>query len=337
MQISSVQPGSVRSGEVAAPSQQPVTSGETKQTGRKAEGPLRGGLSSWKPELNQEISTAQKVLGFLNEAENQLHALKAELSLRLGNRQGSDAKLETQIQKFDSLWKKRHQATGGSLNGQLAYQGSGKARQSFRISGFDAPLLQAGAKERLEFSLGADAARTVAITLDEGMPLSDVVRRLDKGLYPLGLRAHGDKEGGIAFSAPESLWNEVRNSLAVKGSGVRVADGRFHRVNVEPDAEVVRPQEWRTDETVMMRKTLQEVVQALDWIGRARLTVNQVLAEIRRDSADFAAQVDGGWAHSFAEKFETLTSQAQYQLFYSIAPALQSVSRSRVQALLALR
>lgn len=307
-------------------------SGVRQPTARAVSG---SGLANWDPQLNQEISSAQSVDDFLGRLGDMLQSLKADISARLAERQPGDVKLKNKIEQFASAWRARNDATGTSLDGQLHYSGAGLARQRFYVRGLDMRSLQAGGGERLEFSIAGRQSR-MTLSIEPGMSQQAILRRLNQTLIAADIRAFMDEDGRLTFEAPQEAWEDVRDTLAIKGGGIRFASGQYNRVQTEAVPDLLDPDNWRVDDIDSLRSTLQEVIDALAQVQQARETVEQAVAEARRRIDLASVPESDEWAASFSRRFETITHQPHYRISTLIAPALASISRARVLSLLAI-
>lgn len=305
------------------------------QSGRKT--PAQGGLNQWDSDLNQQLSRAQQALAFLDQIESRLQGLKSDLSARLAADQAAgDPVLDDKLRDFADSWSKRKTTAGGSLDGQLVFDGAGGARQSFTIRGLDRNALQSGDKESLAFSVGGIGQRLLVVSIEPGLSEEALVRRFDQALAPADIRVSGDGQGGLLFSVAESAWPKVRDSLSVKGAGKRFPSGQLVQVKTDEVPAAIRPGSWGSAGIEMQRRTLQNVIEALGKIRQAREVINRALAEMGRRVREQPGSAERDWALAFAADFENIALQPVYQIYSAIAPALASISRERVLSLLAL-
>lgn len=298
--------------------------------------PLRGGLPRWNPQLNQQISTAQQSLVFLQEAESRLQGLKSELSARLAADQAGDGKLAAKLRDFADFWRQRRTLSGAALDGELGYSPDSRTRQRFRIKGLDRDSLRSGGRETLAFSVGGGNPRLLVVALEPGLTEAEIARRFDRAFAPAGIRVALDEAGEMSFSVPEADWATVQDTLAVRGAGIRFPSGQMTRARAEGMPEAVRAGTWQGSDALALRRTLQEVVDALARVRQVRETLARALADARLQLNDVAPGEEGTWAFAFAADFEAMASEPAYQVYSSVAPALASISRDRVLSLLAL-
>ena len=308
----------------------------TKATGAQA---LRSsGVRNWDPKLNEQISGAQRALRFLDRMGAMLESLKNDISGKLAARQTGDAGLDEKLQQVSALWQERRRLAGGSLDGKLAYSGTEQARQSFSIRGFDVRALQPGAREKLDFSVGTAGQRVMTAIIDPGLTQDEIIQRINQALASADIRVERSERGMLGFSVPESVWPQVRDTLAVKGGGIRFPGGQMHRAAVEAAPDALRPDTWGTGDAFALRRTLQEVIDVIDRIRDVKQAVQRALADIQGRVGDTAASgKEKEWAESFAENFEAMSRRPSYHLFFAIAPALASISRPRVLSLLSIK
>ncbi|MCW7536546.1 hypothetical protein OOT46_01575 [Aquabacterium sp. A7-Y] len=333
----------VAASDEAAPAA-PRSAGQAAVAARETPAPARApraGLRSWDPRFNQQLAGAQRALDFLNETVRQLEQLKTQLAGRLaavsaeagGAQAGS---LERSLQRFAAHWRRRAEAGGGTLDSRLAHVAQGSARQRFTVRGLELASLRSGGAETLAFSVGAAGQKAVRVHLEPGLSDDELVQRLDQALAPAGIRAERDARGELVFSTPESEWARVRDGLAVHGGGIRFPGGAFHAARIEAEPEAVRPESWAVEQRAKLRETLQEVLDALDRVRRARESVQQALARSGERFDAGAALQEAGRAQGQAVEFERAAAQPGYDLLQSIAPALSGLGRHRVLALLGL-
>lgn len=298
--------------------------------------PLRGELRQWDTQVNRQLASAQQALAFLEQVESRLEGLKADIGAKLGASQAGDAKLDGKVRDFAGLWQQRQAVSGGSLDGQLGFSLEAPARQNFSIRGLGRNALHSGEKETLAFSVGGIGQRLMVVAVEPGLPEAVLVRRFDKALAPADIRAAGDGQGGVRFSVSESAWPKLRDTLAVKGAGIRFPSGQLTRVKIDVEPDVIRPEAWRSGDIEGLRRTLHEIVEALGRVRRVREELNNVLVDARIRLNEGASIDERARVFSFATDFEALAAQPSYQIYSAIAPALASISRERVLSLLAL-
>lgn len=304
---------------------------------RPAPPPLRRGLSSWDHQLQGEIASAQQALDFLEQSAGQLQALKNELLAKLDARTGRDGQVEARVRQFSATWRNRASASGGTLDAQLAYSSPEPASQRFTIRGLNMANLQAGGKEVLAFSVGGSNQNLSSVNIEPGLSQQEIVQRFDNALAPANIRVAAGDNGALVFSTPEPAWAGVRDTLAVRGSGIRFPDGQLSRVRTDEEAPIVAPEGWSTSDIEALRSTLRQVVQALAQVQLARDAVNRALTAAS-NRADAAQPIDiGPSMELLANQFISTANNSDYESLRSISSSLQGMSRQRVLSLLTLR
>ena len=321
---------------------------------RAVSAPIRRASRIGNTDLNRQIAGAQQALAYLDHLGAQLQGLKTALVARLAEAQreqtagGADAgtkpradaageALDQQIRRFSELWRNRSAATAGALDARLSFSAPGEARQSFRVRGLNMASLRTGGRETLTLAVGGQGRRvTATVAIEPDMTDEALVSRLDRALAPLGIRAERDSGGELLFSVPEAAWPLVRDTLTIRGEGRRFPTGQFNQVRTLPEPSVIRPENWSAADEAALRRTLQQVNEALNAVRRARQDVSRVLAELGRQLAPRTAEADALWSSEFARHFERTAGRADYEVLSAIMPALLGINRHRVLALLSL-
>lgn len=297
--------------------------------------PLRRGLNNWDHQVQGEISSAQQALDFLDQSTSQLQALKSELAAKLAARQGRDGQVEARLRQFSNTWRTRQRAAGGALDARLAYSSGEPARQRFTIRGLTLASLQSGGKEVLAFAAGGGQALG-SVSIEPGLSDQEIVGRFDQALAPLQIKVGIGEAGTLVFSTPESSWAGLRDTLAVKGSGIRFPTGQLNRVKTDEEPALIAPDEWGSSDMEALRHTLQQVVQALAHVQQARDAVSQALAQAAGRVAPQPADDAAGMAR-VADNFVGATLEPSYEAMLAVTAALTGISRERVLSLLGLR
>jgi hypothetical protein len=300
--------------------------------------PLRRGLGNWDQPLQGDISGAQQALDFLEQSAAQLRNLKADLSARLATRQRADGALEARVRQFSSNWRTRSQASGGTLDANLKFSNKGTTTR-FTVRGMSLANLRAGAREVLAVSVGG-GQKLSSVVLEPGLTDEQIAQRFDEALAPSGVRAKVNDDGQLEFSTAEAQWANVRDTMAVQGSGIRFPGGNLNRVKADPEAPAVDPDSWQTGDVDAIRSTLQQVVQALaqveESIASVHVALNQVSARAQNAAPNGNSATTAGM-HQAAQNFVSTAKQPGYQSLLSITSALAGISRERVISLLSLR
>lgn len=293
-----------------------------------------------------QVSRAQQAQSYLQALGSELEGLKSAASAQLAQpvpTAPGTGSVDLRLQRVQALWQQRAQASGGSLDNQLQLQADGEARRGFKVPGLDARSLQQTQGETLSFITGASPPgdrRIVTAVLTPGTSVEQQARALDLALAPAGVRLQLDGQGEVSLSSTEAQWPTVRDSFSVQGGGVRFPARQFHRLQATAQADVLNPQGWRTTDATALRETLQQIVPAQQRVRAALNAVQGTLDDQGRalQASSAAAGQDPAelqaWAEGFAKDFSQVGEQAPYAVFASLAPALQGVSRPRVEALL---
>ncbi|WP_229751048.1 hypothetical protein [Undibacterium terreum] len=298
---------------------------------------LRSGLSHWDQGLNGELASAQQTLDFLDQSASQLQSLKSELSAKLAGQQTRDNQLDAKLRQFSTTWDQRQTRSGGSLSSQLAYSSPAPAVQRFNIRGLNIKNLQSGGKETLSFSVGGAGQSLRSVNIDPGLSADEIVQRFDQALAPANIRVSADDSGALVFSTGEADWASLRDTLSIKGDGIRFPAGQLNRVRPDAEPAAIQPAGWQISDVESMRQTLSQVVQALNRLMHAREAVSRALAQANSRVDRAAPSDDAATLSNLANSFAASTSQPDYTSFSSITAALLGISRDRVLSLLSLR
>jgi prefoldin subunit 5 len=293
-------------------------------------------LRNWDGKLNADLSNAQRTLEFLDQSAARLQGLKLELSAKLTGRLQQTGSLQHKVRQFDGHWQQRLAATGGSLDSQLAYDGAAAPSQRFTVRGLTLQILQSGAKETLTFSLGAGQPLR-SVIVEPGLSEEAIVQRFDNALAPAQIRVAKGDGGALVFSVAESAWSAVRDTLAIKGDGMRFPTGQFNRARTVAEPPALQPETWQISDLESLRKTLQQVVQALAHVHQAREAVNRALDEAVSRAHAAQSEESAAVVTKLTQDFLGISARSEYQIFSSVVAAVVGISRSRVLALLALR
>ncbi|MBE3024164.1 hypothetical protein IMS62_05690 [Janthinobacterium sp. GW458P] len=265
-----------------------------------------------------------------------MQALKSELAAKLAARQGREGQVEARVRQFSNTWRQRASASGGTLDSQLSYTSPRPAQQNFSIRGLTMASLQEGPQEVLAFSVGGANQALRSVNIEPGLSESEIVSRFDRALMPSGIGVKLGENGELVFSTSEASWANVRDSLSVRGSGIRYPTGQMSRVRTDAEPAAIAPEEWNTGDVEALRATLQQVVQALAQLQAARSSVSLALAQAtgrvaRAQPVQVSVSMD-----TLAENFTEKASQPGYESLLAISSALVGISRERVVALLGL-
>lgn len=296
----------------------------------------RRGLSNWDQPLQRDISGAQQAVDFLEQSAAQLRALKAELSAKLASRQGRDGQVEARVRQFSDTWRNRQEASGGTLDSQLSYS-SNESQQRFKVRGMTMGNLRHGARETLAIAVGNGAQGLRSVQLEPGLSDEEIIARFNQALAPVNISVSLADNGDLEFITPESNWTNVRDTMAIQGGGIRYPTGQLNRVRTEPEAPVIMPEQWQTNDAEMIRQTLQQVIQALAHVEAALSKVNLALADASQRATSAMPEVSAAGMDQAAQNFVTTASEPSYSSLLSLTSALTGINRERVMALLGLR
>jgi hypothetical protein len=208
--------------------------------------------------------------------------------------------------------------------------------QRFTVRGMTLANLRNGARETLAISVGGGTAGLRSVHLTPGLSDGEIVARFDQALAPTGVRVTVSKDGELVFSAPESAWPALRESLAVQGGGIRFPAGQLSRLKAEAEAPVVLPEGWGTADIEAMRATLQQVTQALAHVEAALSKVRQELAMAAQRAKIDLPEIEVAGMGQMAEVFANVANEPGYSALVSLTSALVGINRDRVVSLLRL-
>jgi len=301
---------------------------------------LRGAAHSWDPQRNVAVAGGQQALAFLAPLASQLQDLKADLSARLaaGSAPGAqqDRALQDQLQRVATTWRSRPILSGSSLDGQLRYTSPPQPLQRFSVRGLNLATLQAGDKETLSLSVNASGPQVASVGIEPGLSAAEIVQRFNLALAPAQIRASVGDSGALVFSVPDSAWPAVRDSLSIKGGGVRFPAGQLVRVRADAEPEAMQPESWGIDDAASMRRSLLGVTRALALTQNAQTAASLDLAAASSRLEAARPTEDAAWAASAAAQFRVAAGQTGYGAASSMAAALSRLGRGQVQALLTL-
>lgn len=301
--------------------------------------PLRTSLQARDPQLNRRIANGQQTQSYLTQLADQLEGLKTEISTQLSS-PTLPRSIDNRLQRFTALWQQRPQATGHSLSGQLDYSADGLAQQRFTMRGLDLRNLQLSERETLSFVTGTntptDRRILTAVLTPEQSP-TDRLRLIDKTLAVAQIRVGHNAQGEVSLSTPDANWPNVRDGMSIKGGGIRFPANQFHRIKLEAEPDAIRPETWKTQDAPALRETLLRVIPALAKVRQASETVQQDLNALVDRLAALGSTDQADWAHTFVSEFAAMGQQPGYAVFAALAPAVQGVSRHRVENLLAIK
>ncbi|RZI45020.1 hypothetical protein EGT07_01875 [Herbaspirillum sp. HC18] len=265
-----------------------------------------------------------------------MERLKTDISAKIAGRQVNEGQLAGRLRQFADTWRQRQAASGGSLDAQLRYSSPAPASQGFSIRGLNMRTLRAGDSETLTFSVSGTGQAPRSVNIDPSLPEDALIQRFEQALAPVNIGVAKGDGGALVFNVPESSWPATRDTIAIRGDGIRFPTGQFNRVKAEAVSPALEPEAWQAQDITALRQTLQQVIQALDRIRQSQEVVNRALAEAssRVDQARPVENAAG--AAALAQGFAAAIEQPGYQIFTSTLAALLGISRERVLSLLGL-
>jgi hypothetical protein len=300
--------------------------------------PLRSNAASIGGALQDQVARAQQALDYLDQVASQLEAVKGELSSRLAGARGAtrqqadsqagaqaSAQLSAQMRQLAATLASRRKHAGGGVDGNLHFTGK-PAVQRFRIRGLDLAALRQNGPQSLAFSVGGNGGPQLSASIDPNQTDEEIAAAIDRALAPMGVHAGLDGQGGFVFSASESSWPAVRDSIAISGRG---------RVATEEIPAELAPQQWNTGSGDALRSSLREVVQALERVRRSRDAASSALSAATVEMT--RATTPPPEVQEAAQEFASTAASPDYESLLSLTSALVGVSRERVLALLGLR
>ncbi|SMF06742.1 hypothetical protein [Pseudogulbenkiania subflava] len=295
--------------------------------------------SGWRysSQLNEQLTAAQRALGFVDGLTGQLEQLKTDLSQQLAQRRIDREGLEAKIGRFATTLVQRYAQSGGSVDGKLRFHLAADARQDFTVRGMDLDSLRSGPVETLALFSGERGTAAMSFNVGGDVSEDEIMRRLSRALAPSGIRPSINDDGQLGFSVDEAAWPAIRDRLAVRGGGVRFPSGQPQRVKTEAEPERLATGEWQVNDHAHVRQTLQRVVNALSQLRQAHSAIASAINQARDAIDQLSRMGEQNWAQEFVADFNARLNQAgDYRSFHDVIPALLGVSRYRVVSLLAL-
>ncbi|WP_374497541.1 hypothetical protein [Vogesella indigofera] len=299
----------------------------------------RSGGDHWRysSQLNQQLTAAQRALGFVDSLAGQLEALKGELSGQLTQRRVDSARLSRSIEQVAQQWSQRGAASGGSLDSRLQFRLAADARQTFTVRGLEIANLTQGAPETLVFFSGEPGSGPAAVKVGEPLSEAALLAALGRALAPSGIQPQLDEQGQLQFSVAETAWQGVRERFSLRGGGIRFPAGQPQHLKLQPTEQALQPQQWQSADHAGTRQTLQKVLRALDQLQLSRAAISRAMAEVRHAIAQLSQMSEQLWADGFVNDFNARFNTPDSESgLYEVVPALLGVSRYRVLSLLAL-
>ena len=295
--------------------------------------------SDWRysGQLNQQLTAAQRALGFVDDLARQLEQLKGELGGQLPKSRLDKDTLANSINDIQRQWQNRNVQSGGSLDNRLQFRMASDARQTFSIRGLDIDNLTSGQDETLVFVTGMPGAAPAAVKVGENQSPGSLLSSLGRALAPSGIQPQLDEQGQLQFAVDEALWATVRDRFSLRGGGIRFPAGQPQHLRLEPGADSLQPASWQTTDHASARQTLQKVLRALDQLQISRQAIVRSMADVRAAIAQLSNMSEQAWADNFVTEFNARFNRESLQgNLYDVVPALLGVSRYRVLSLLSL-
>ncbi|MCL6262289.1 hypothetical protein [Craterilacuibacter sp. RT1T] len=296
-------------------------------------------VSGWRysTQLNQQLTSAQQSLDFVDQLLRRLELLKSDLGRELGSRRIEKEPLQARADEVGAQWAQREAKTDGTLDGQLHFQVTGQVRQRFSLRGMDLSALTQGKAETLVLIGPERGVPPAVVAVGEGVDEKTLLQRFNRALGGMGVRAEVDDGGALAFSVEETALARLREGLMVRGEGVRFPAGSPQRVRLETESGPFQLP-WQLDDHAGVRQSLQRVVSIIAQVQQSRAAILSAIAEAEHSISRLVSMDEQSWAQGFVADFNARLNQRDaYQGYYEILPALSGVSRYRVLSLLSLR
>ncbi|WP_024303361.1 hypothetical protein [Pseudogulbenkiania sp. MAI-1] len=305
----------------------------------EASTPRGPAASGWRysNQLNEQLTSAQRALGFVDGLTGQLEQLKTDLSQQLTQRRIDREGLEAKIDRFAEALSQRHAQSGGSVDGNLRFHLAADARQNFTVRGMELDNLRKGSPETLALFSGERGTAAMSLSVGGDISEDDIMRRLNRTLAPSGIRPFVNDDGQLSFSVAESDWPAIRDRLTVRGGGIRFPSGQPQRVKTVAESERLSSSDWQVADHANVRQTLQRVVSALSQLRQAHSAIASAIEEARHSIDQLSRMGEQSWAEEFVADFNARLNQSgDYRSFLDVVPALLGLSRYRVISLLSI-
>ncbi len=295
------------------------------------------GTYRYTAELNDKLTRFQQADAYVEVLAGQLENLKADLSQQLTQRRVNPEAVAESVAGVAREWQQRSRKSGGSIDDQLTLATRSGARQAFRIRGLDMATLAASGGETLTFFTGMSGMPPLPVTIPAGADAREILARFNQSLSRAGIQASQDEEGRLSFDIAEEGFAALQDQLSLRGSGNVFPAGQPNRVRLDADRPALEPARWEVADHAAIRRTLREVIDALDRVTQVRQSIRRALAQTDAAIAQLARPDEDVWAKGFATDFAgALNQQDNYSALASVVPALMGISRYRVVSLLAL-
>lgn len=305
---------------------------------RVASRSLTGMTMRYSTQLNEQLTSAQRALSFIERLDGAFEKLKLELSVELTQPFIDEVKLKAAADELAEQWALRHTFTQGSVDNTLRFLPSGGACQYFTIPGLDLASLTQGPPETLAFFTGGQSTTPpLVVNVGHGVSQEAILQAFKQVFSSVEIAVETDGNGELSFAICEAKWPRLRDRLMIRGGGVRFADGQPHHVSlhVEPDLFSIDTRE------LNQPAYLHTILQHLMPIGNQLQQVRNVISNLINEACHFIEQRlpmnDLTWANHFVTDFNAHFSQSRdYRGLHHVVPALMGINRHRVLSLLSL-
>lgn len=300
--------------------------------------PIVGMHSRYSTQLNEQLTSAQRVLQFVDTLSNELDSLKSDLSQELTKRRIDTPKLEAKIADFAKKWEQHYAKSGGGIDSRLRLCLTAEARQTFTIRGLDLAKLTSGPRETLVF-FPTGQGNTAPCSVNVGGDISEgaLLRSFKYAFAPQGINVDVNDTGELSFSVREPNWQKTREQFAMRGGGIRFPAGQAHAVQVQAGPDAFAIATWQVSEHSELRQTLQRVLRAQLQVQQVRATIVAAIDEIERSIRQLAYKDEHIWAGDFVADFNARFNQPTgYRDLYDVIPTTLNMNRFRVLSLLTL-
>lgn len=236
------------------------------------------GFAARQSRLNEEVTGAQRALAWLDVLQSRLRELARRLRVDPGAGDSAPPAISDALAGLCEAWLRRHAATGGTLDANLAWCPAGDARQLFRLRGLDAVALAAAEPETLVFHPRGMGRPSRTLSLLAGEAPAPRWQRLAEVMAAAGIDVL-DSDGELRLSVLESAWPLLREQLLVQGGGRRFPSGWPGRAVLEPIAGPIACEQWKVDTRQERQQVFRQVSTLLIQIEHTRAVLSSVLGE----------------------------------------------------------
>lgn len=294
--------------------------------------------SNFNVQLNQQLSSMQLAERYLTDLEGRLSRLKLSLGRMISSADSEKkAAVEKEIREVDALLQQRADRAGGALDANLKLNLNEPLRTRFSIQGLESiAAIQRSGAEILVFSGGRQLPEPLAVVLDEGLSEQQILRRFNSSLGQAGLRAELGENGQLQFTAREADWQALRGQLTVQGEGKLFPKEQRSQVHSQEERLLQLPAEIKQDSERELRRTLDDVIRALDKVADLRDQLSRRQQEIREFLARHASDDEKQWAEDYAGSVFNVMNRrpTSYAAVIQTVMAQANISRFAVVSLL---